>query len=91
MLEYDRYGRMAYNSELHFNQGKPWDKEDLEYLIQWYDIIGMEEMGLALGRTEATVADKVSKLRKAGIMPKSTKRFHLKLLRGDKDVQAVTT
>lgn len=82
MVEYDRYGRMKYNPELHENQGKPWSKEDLEYLIAWYEIIGAEEMSLALGRPEAVIANKVSKLRKSGLMKKQQKEKHVvRLLR----------
>lgn len=82
MVEYDSYGRMKYNPELHENQGKPWSKEDLEYLITWYEIIGAEEMSLALGRPEAVIANKVSKLRKSGLMKRPTKEKHVvRLLR----------
>lgn len=82
MVEYDRYGRMKYNPELHENQGKPWSEEDLEYLIAWYEIIGAEEMSLALGRPEAVIANKVSKLRKSGLMKRPTKEKHVvRLLR----------
>jgi hypothetical protein len=83
VVEYDRFGRMRYNAELHFNQGKPWSKEDLEYLVNWYSIIGAEEMSLALGRTEMTVADKVHKLRKRGLMRKEKASYNLRLLRLD--------
>ena len=51
-VTYDKCGRMNYNPELHFNQGESWSDEELEYLINWYYIIGVEEMSLALGRTE---------------------------------------
>lgn len=82
MIEYDNQGRMKYNPELHENQGKPWGEEDLEYLIAWYEIIGAEEMSLALGRPEAVIANKVSKLRKSGLMKRPTKEKHVvRLLR----------
>lgn len=82
MVEYDRYGRMKYNPELHENQGKPWDEEDLEYLIAWYDIVGMEEMSLALSRPETAVAAKVCEFRKSGLMKKPQKEKHVvRLLR----------
>lgn len=51
-VEYDKYGRMKYNQDLHDRQGKPWDDDEIEYLIAWYTRIGLEEMSLALGRTE---------------------------------------
>jgi polyhydroxyalkanoate synthesis regulator phasin len=69
-VEYDNSGRMKYNPDLHFSQGKPWTDEDIDYLINWYSKIGLEEMSLALGKTEATVATKVAKLRKRGLMGK---------------------
>lgn len=82
MIEFDDYGRMKYNPELHTNQGKPWSYEDIKYLIDWIEIIGYEEMSLALGRTESTLRDKVFKLRKNGLMGKPTKKIHhQKLLR----------
>lgn len=68
MVEYDSHGRMKYNPELHDNWGKAWTQEEEDYLIKWYDLIGLEEMGLALGRTETVVSNKVVKLRKLGIM-----------------------
>lgn len=49
MIKYDKQGRIQYNPELHFNQGQRWSEEDTEYLINWYHIIGVEEMSLALG------------------------------------------
>lgn len=70
LVEYDKCGRMRYNPDLHFSQGKPWADEDIDYLINWYVKIGLEEMSLALGKTEATVATKVAKLRKRGLMSK---------------------
>ena len=67
-IEYDKCGRMKYNPDLHQNNGKPWSDEDLEYLINWYEKIGLEEMSLAVGRSEVTVAAKVGYLRKQGRM-----------------------
>lgn len=91
MVEYDSYGRMKYNSELHFNQGNKWTPEDMEYLVKWYDIIGAEEMSLALGRTEMTIADKVFKLRRKGLMKEGDKtKRHIRLLRRCDSEQAVT-
>ena len=69
-VEYDNSGRMKYNPNLHDRQGKPWDDEEIEYLINWYTIIGLEEMSLALGRTEGTIANKVNLYRNQGIMTK---------------------
>lgn len=68
-IEYDKSGRMKYNQDLHDRQGKPWDNDEIEYLIAWYTRIGLEEMSLALGRTEGTIATKVNKLRNQDRMP----------------------
>jgi len=70
-IEYDRYGRMKYNREFHPNNGKKWSKEELRYLVDWYDKIGADEMSFALGRTITTIAQKVNQLRKLGIMSKA--------------------
>lgn len=67
-IEYDKSGRMSYHPEFHFNQNKRWDIDEVEYLINWYDIIGAKEMSLALGRTEGSVEAKVFNLRKTGHM-----------------------
>lgn len=83
MIEYDNQGRMKYNPELHFNQGQKWSKEDTDYLINWYHIVGVEEMSLALGRSEQTILEKVCKLRRKGIMPKGKNSYNLRLLRLD--------
>lgn len=82
MIEYDNWGRMKYNPELHFKQGEVWDKEELDYLINWLDKIGLEEMSLALGRTETSIATKVHKLRREGLMSKQNKQIqHPRLLK----------
>lgn len=79
-IEYDACGRMKFNPDLHENQGKPWSREDLDYLINWYNKIGIEEMSLALERTETTVATKVAILRKRGLMKRNPVRiYHRKL------------
>lgn len=67
-IEYDKCGRMKYNPGLHFAQFEPWNDEDLDYLINWYNIIGLEEMSLALGKTESKVINMVYKLRNKGLM-----------------------
>lgn len=87
MATYDKQGRMQYDPELHFNQGQRWNEEDTEYLINWYHIIGVEEMSLALGRSEQTVFEKVCKLRKKGIMPKVNPTYNTRLLRRYEDGQ----
>lgn len=79
---YDRYGRMKYNPEYHQNSYSRWTEEDLKYLIDWYDQIGAEEMSFAIGRTVATIQNKVLKLRKQGIMKMPDKRTTTKRIIG---------
>lgn len=74
-IRYDRFGRMLYNPEFHTNTRKQWSKSDLDYLVDWYDKIGPEEMSFALERTMASVMQKVNSLRKQGIMPSSIKHI----------------
>ena len=87
MATYDKRGRMQYDPELHLKQGQRWNEEDTEYLINWYHIIGIEEMSLALERSEQTVFEKVCKLRKKGIMPKMKPVYNTRLLRRYEDGQ----
>lgn len=90
MTIYDKQGRMQYDPELHFNQGEKWNEEDTEYLIKWYHIIGVEEMALALGRSEQTVFDKVCKLRRKGIMPRINPTRNTRLLRRCSNESSIT-
>lgn len=86
MIEYDNQGRMKYNPELHDRQGTFWDEEEVEYLIKWYDIIGMEEMALALGRTEGTINNKVMLLRRRRLMKKPiTKNHNVNILKKERN------
>lgn len=65
-VEYDRFGRMQYNTVYHPNHGKPFTESDLEYLCKYYERDGFKLMAMALGKTEKTVAQKVAELRKQG-------------------------
>lgn len=67
-IQYDSYGRMLYNPEFHGKNRTAWEEEEIQYLIDWYDIIGAEEMSFALERTMASIQHKVSRLRKEGRM-----------------------
>lgn len=75
-VEYDKSGRMKYNPLYHAKHGMPWSFEDLQYLINWYDLIGPEEMSFALERTISTINQKVVELRREGVMIKPIKRMH---------------
>ena len=72
-MEYTSNGRMKYNPEYFGNTGSPWQYEDYQYVIGWYDIIGPEEMAFALERTPDSIMEKVRKLRIAGEMIRPVK------------------
>lgn len=80
MIEYDSFGRMRYNPELHCKQGTKWIDEDIDYLINWGNKIGIEEMSLALERDERSVSQKMTELRKKGKM-EIAKIRHFRLLK----------
>lgn len=73
-IKYDSYGRMVFNPEFHSKSGTVWSKEDLEYLKDWYDIVGPEELSYALDRTIKSVMQKAAVLRKKGVMFKPAKQ-----------------
>lgn len=89
MIEYDSSGRMKYNPEFHFNQGKYWTYDEEEYLIKWYDLIGMEEMSFALGRTEGTISDKANRLRKRGRMLEVAHKNYARRILKEEDGRAI--
>lgn len=68
MYEYDNQGRLMYDPEIHFSQGKRWSLSEQQYLIDWYDIIGPEEMSYALGRTEYSIVAYAAKLKREGLL-----------------------
>lgn len=77
---YDAYGRMNYHPDFHPNQGTPWTTTDQQYLIEFYEKLGPEQVSLELGRTIHTVMTRACKLRKRGDMPKpATKTYHRRM------------
>lgn len=64
-IQYDCCGRMKYHPLFHENQGKPWSEEDEEYLCKYSSVDDLETLAMALGRTKATVASKLTALKKA--------------------------
>lgn len=66
-IAFDNHGRMIYHPEFHENHGKHFSESDLEYLCKYYESDSRRSIAFALGRTEHTVAIKVSALRKSGL------------------------
>lgn len=67
-IEYDSCGRIKYHPDLHYNQGNAWTEEDLEYLCKFSDFDHLESVAMALGRTKTTVSQKLTNLRKKGLV-----------------------
>lgn len=65
-VEYDSRGRMTYNPSYHTSHRKPFTLDDLIYMCRFIDYDGIKSISLALGKTEKTVASKLSTLRKTG-------------------------
>lgn len=66
-VQYDGSGRLKYHPQLHPNKGKRLSESELEYLCKYYESDGMKSMSLALGRPEASLANKVKDLKKKGL------------------------
>ncbi|AYE35279.1 hypothetical protein [Clostridium septicum] len=81
MLEFDDYGRIKYNPKFHAKSGTPWSYEDEKYLIDWYEIIGIEELSFALERPEANISSKIYKLKREGKIKRNRKgKFNKRLI-----------
>ncbi len=75
-ITYDRYGRMNYHPDFHFNHKKFWSTQDQKFLIEMYERIGPDQVALSLGRTINVVMTRARRLRKKGLMPKrSIKKY----------------
>ena len=66
---YDKQGRMNYNPDYHPAHRKPWLQSDQRFLIDNYDVIGPEQVSLAIERTIKTVMNRAYELRRLGLMP----------------------
>lgn len=62
-IQYDRWGRMKYHPDYHFNHGKPFTLRDLVYICKNYKRGQVKRLALAVGRTEHVVRSKVNTLR----------------------------
>lgn len=68
--------KQPYDKEIHYNHNKNWSKEDLEYLCSVYEFDKKLDISLALGRTVASVSQKVNELRKNGKFKKHKERYN---------------
>lgn len=73
-IEYDRFGRMRYHPEFHPNNGKPWTTTEQKYLLDYYYVIGAEQISFDLGRTIQTIYEYASRMRHDGLLGKPLKK-----------------
>lgn len=67
MTEYDSQGRLKFDPELHENHGKPFTTGELAYICSMHESMSLTDIGLAVGRTPAAVAMRMSSLKKQGV------------------------
>ena len=65
-----------YDKNIHYNHNKSWSKEDLEYLCGVYEFDKKLDISLTLGRTVASVSQKVNEFRKNGKFKKYKEKYN---------------
>lgn len=66
-FEYDKEGRMRAHPLYHPNQGKRFSEDELMYLCKFWEVVeSRREMSYALGRTETTLASKITVFKRSG-------------------------
>ena len=65
-IEYDKFGRMKYHPEFHYAHGLPFTNKELEYICKYHDVDDLRTLSFAIGKTETTIANKLSQLKKSG-------------------------
>lgn len=65
-LNLDKYGRMYYTPEFHFNNNVRMTDEELAYMCRFYEFDGRRSVSFALGRAETAIAEKYSRLERTG-------------------------
>ncbi|KIL42102.1 hypothetical protein SD70_02660 [Gordoniibacillus kamchatkensis] len=65
-IEYDKWGRMKYHPEFHFNHKKPYSTKESAYIVQNYRRGEVKNLALIIGRTEHCIRSKVDYFRKTG-------------------------
>lgn len=66
VIEYDKNRRIKYHPELHPRNGTQWTEDELEYLCKFHKIDTLVDISFALERAEASLAGKLTALRKNG-------------------------
>jgi hypothetical protein len=66
-ITYDSLGRMQYHPDFHPNHGKPFKLDEIIYICKYHQTDDIRSLSFAVGRTEHTVASKITSLRKDGL------------------------
>lgn len=66
-VEYDSSRRMKYHPDFHFSHEQPFTESDLEYMCKYAEIDNTQTISFAIGKTEATIYNKLKQLRKMGL------------------------
>lgn len=65
-IQYDNLGRMKYHPDFHPNHGKPFTTDELIYICKYHDVDDPRTLSFAIGKTEHTIASKITRLRHDG-------------------------
>lgn len=65
-VQYDQSGRMKYHPRYHTRHGKKFTDEELIYLCKYWESDDIRDLSFALGKTEMTLASKMTDLKKTG-------------------------
>lgn len=65
-VKYDDQGRMKYHPKYHTRHGKRFTEEELIYLCKYWEIDDIRDLSFGLGKTEMTLASKITNLKKSG-------------------------
>jgi hypothetical protein len=65
-IQYDSLGRIKYHPKYHTKHRKPFTKDDLIYICKYWEFDNVKDLSFALGKTEMTLASKISELKKKG-------------------------
>lgn len=66
-VKFDRCRRMVYHPEYHFNHKEPFTTQEVAYMCTMHGKMNLQDLGYALGRTPAAIAQRISQLKRKGL------------------------
>ncbi|MEK3935957.1 hypothetical protein MKY41_11570 [Sporosarcina sp. FSL W7-1349] len=85
-IEYGPSNRMKRHPDYHFAQGTPIQLEELIYLCKFHESEPARTISFALGRTESTLQNTVSRLKRDGMYDDLKKGWDRRIGIGDEDM-----